>query len=482
MPKQDRQRKRTDRLSRNQKMNDPRAYKKPAAPLASIYRVELGEFLNKRYLNLKELGNGAFSHVYEVKDLQQNRYVAAKILKRGCKRDAVGEIKVMQTITNELLRDTSAVNVVSMLDSFEINGCFPCFTSRREGVNLYDLAEHLMKLKGPQQTRLSLPTTKAVMRQLLEGLDFLHTKCGVIHTDIKPENLVICRHQPANVVSELLKCGLSPKLLGIKDDNNESTHRERPLSLPNGVVRPRLQRSLRYQLQKGTGTGKDRGNSRKESEESTATTATDGRNAEGSQGESLSRKKDDLKIMLIDLGSSQYINEVEVTAACTIQTLEYRCPESILLCEKYFQPVVDIWSAACMAFELATGAYLFEPPHTSNPRKYHSDHENDVDRDIAHLKLIARLVRIPAKMISKSKLKQALVGRRNEFEFTPRTHTFYQLLKEKYNCRNNTNTPEDQEVEKELAGLANFLDYMLQADPEVRPTAAECLQHPWMNS
>lgn len=27
--------------------------------------------------------------------------------------------------------------------------------------------------------------------QVLEGLDYLHTKCKIIHTDIKPENILL---------------------------------------------------------------------------------------------------------------------------------------------------------------------------------------------------------------------------------------------------------------------------------------------------
>ena len=26
---------------------------------------------------------------------------------------------------------------------------------------------------------------------MLEGLDYLHRKCGIIHTDIKPENVLV---------------------------------------------------------------------------------------------------------------------------------------------------------------------------------------------------------------------------------------------------------------------------------------------------
>lgn len=30
-----------------------------------------------------------------------------------------------------------------------------------------------------------------VLFQVLQGLDYLHTKCHIIHTDIKPENILL---------------------------------------------------------------------------------------------------------------------------------------------------------------------------------------------------------------------------------------------------------------------------------------------------
>lgn len=40
-------------------------------------------------------------------------------------------------------------------------------------------------------TGLPLPCVKNIIRQVLEGLDYLHTKCKIIHTDIKPENILL---------------------------------------------------------------------------------------------------------------------------------------------------------------------------------------------------------------------------------------------------------------------------------------------------
>ena len=36
---------------------------------------------------------------------------------------------------------------------------------------------------------MPLQNVKVMMKQVLEGLHYLHTKCQIIHTDIKPENV-----------------------------------------------------------------------------------------------------------------------------------------------------------------------------------------------------------------------------------------------------------------------------------------------------
>ena len=62
-----------------------------------------------------------------------------------------------------------------------------------------------------------------------------------------------------------------------------------------------------------------------------------------------------------------------------IQTRQYRCPE-VILGSKYSTPA-DVWSVACIAFELATGDLLFDP---RSGKEY--------DRDEDHLALMMELV------------------------------------------------------------------------------------------
>ena len=36
------------------------------------------------------------------------------------------------------------------------------------------------------------PLLKRIIKQTLEGLEYLHSECKIIHTDIKPENVLVC--------------------------------------------------------------------------------------------------------------------------------------------------------------------------------------------------------------------------------------------------------------------------------------------------
>ena len=75
--------------------------------------------------------------------------------------------------------------MVGLVERFEVSGphgLHLCLALEVLGPNLLD---------GLTDRGIHMDNVKAVIRQVLEGLDFLHTKPGIIHTDIKPENVLL---------------------------------------------------------------------------------------------------------------------------------------------------------------------------------------------------------------------------------------------------------------------------------------------------
>ena len=78
----------------------------------------------------------------------------------------------------------------------------------------------------------------------------------------------------------------------------------------------------------------------------------------------LSEIDDVIGCKIVDLGNSCFESKKFTN---DIQTRQYRCPETILYTPYSFS--ADIWSAACVIFELLTGDFLFHPKEHSNLSK-----------------------------------------------------------------------------------------------------------------
>lgn len=142
-----------------------------------------------------------------------------------------------------------------------------------------------------------------------------------------------------------------------------------------------------------------------------------------------------------------------------IQTRQYRSLEVII--GAGYDTSADIWSTACMAFELATGDYLFEPHAGEN-----------YDRDDDHLAHIIELLGpIPKEIALGGRLSAVLFSKRGELRNISglKPWALIEVLTEKY------------EWNQEQAGeFSSFLRPMLEYDPSKRATAAECLKHSWL--
>ncbi|XP_070758158.1 SRSF protein kinase 1b [Enoplosus armatus] len=159
------------------------------------HHVKIGDLFNGRYHVIRKLGWGHFSTVWLAWDIQEKRFVAMKVVKSAehYTETALDEIKLLKSVRNTDPSDPNREKVVQLLDDFKIsgmNGTHVCMVFEVLGY-------HLLKwiIKSNYQG-LPLASVKSIIRQVLQGLDYLHTKCKIIHTDIKPENILLTVNEP----------------------------------------------------------------------------------------------------------------------------------------------------------------------------------------------------------------------------------------------------------------------------------------------
>lgn len=150
------------------------------------YTVVLGESIGTienetRWKLLDLLGEGTFSKVVEVWDRRHSKRVAIKITKSNHLNGAKAECSILADITK---KDEN--------DEHHLNRYISWFTS--------SVGEH-MCIVMPKYHRsllqhierhgvLSTNQNLQIIGQIVDGVNYLHTTVGLIHTDLKPENIV----------------------------------------------------------------------------------------------------------------------------------------------------------------------------------------------------------------------------------------------------------------------------------------------------
>ena len=163
-----------------------------------------------------------------------------------------------------------------------------------------------------------------------------------------------------------------------------------------------------------------------------------------------------IEVKICDVGNACWFNHHFSTI---IQTRQYRSPE-VLLGINYSE-TSDIWSLACIIFELATGDFLFEP------RKGDTYSKND-DHLAQFIELLGKMPKNFALSGADSYKyfnKKGKLRRIKNLVYYP----LKSVLVEKYHFK-----------EKEAEALADFMKPMLEYYPQKRASARELLRHPWL--
>ncbi|KAH7460695.1 Serine/threonine-protein kinase DCLK3 [Phytophthora ramorum] len=141
--------------------------------LNSLVEVKTFDAFSAKYLLMKEIGEGSFSIVHRAVNRMTGQLCAVKC----CKMCPALEEE------ERLLRTLSHPNVVSLEGVYERekNLHYVVMDYLKDG----DLCDLLI-----ERQRLPEPEARRIIRQVVEGLAYLHRRC-VLHRDIKPENILI---------------------------------------------------------------------------------------------------------------------------------------------------------------------------------------------------------------------------------------------------------------------------------------------------
>lgn len=188
--------------------------------------VTVGEkFKDGKYTVVRKLGWGHFSTVWLSRDNTTGKHVALKVVRSAAHytETAIDEIKLLNKIVQANPDHPGRKHVVSLLDSFEHkgpNGTHVCMVFEVLGENLLGL------IKKWNHRGIPMPLVKQITKQVLLGLDYLHRECGIIHTDLKPENVLIEIGDVEQIVKRVVKNEPSEK---DKENNRNGRRRRRTL-------------------------------------------------------------------------------------------------------------------------------------------------------------------------------------------------------------------------------------------------------------
>jgi hypothetical protein len=174
------------RGSDDDEQEDPKDYCK-----GGYHPITIGSVFNQRYHVIRKLGWGHFSTVWLCWDRKSARFVAMKVVKsaKHYTETALDEIKLLTHVRESDPADPFRLKCVQLLDDFKVagvNGTHVCMVFEVLGHNLLKL------IIRSNYRGIPIPNVKIITKQVLQGLDYLHRKCQIIHTDIKPENVLMC--------------------------------------------------------------------------------------------------------------------------------------------------------------------------------------------------------------------------------------------------------------------------------------------------
>jgi serine/threonine protein kinase len=396
-------------------------------------------------------------------DLKELKYYAIKIT--NCDEYRIGK---KEEKVYELIKQYKCSRAMTSLRSFEHetdDGTHFCCVMELMANSLYSIFK-----MDEYKNGIDFRTVMQCVKQVLEGLVDLH-KNGIIHGDIKPENILI------EGISEAQK-KLIEKIGIDKIIKNNSNGK---FSLKNKSVLAKIVSDVNKKIisddhasvseseeesdedsdnESVVSTDDDLVSISSDSEDESSDSDDEIKRDKKTQCDSIARQLNDISVKIADMGNCVLRDKRKRK---NIQTCYYRSPE-ILLKNEYDESC-DMWALGCTIYELLTGKILFDADEYEGNTKRH------------HIYLIMeRLGAFPKHMINTSPNKDIFfsvdclrIKGYRKILFSPLTKELEEIAQKNNLGKELTNT------------FIDFMSGLLKYEKSKRLSSKEALSHKIFN-
>lgn len=155
----------------------------------------VGKMLDNRYELLELIGSGGMANVYKTKCHRLNRLVAVKILKSELAQDA--EFRRRFRDESLAVAKLSHANIMSVYDVSSSQGIEYIVMELLDGITLKQYME--------RRSHMNWREALHFITQIMRGLSHAHSR-GIIHRDIKPQNIMVLRDGTVKVADFGIAC------------------------------------------------------------------------------------------------------------------------------------------------------------------------------------------------------------------------------------------------------------------------------------
>jgi len=359
--------------------------------------IKYVDFIGKtieNYLFLTKIGNGVSSNVYIAFNLINNCFFAIKVINPDDIEIGESELEILLKVRK--LHNTNFSNIVSHFQYKYDDDTYLCMVFELMACSLYDIIKQSIYSDDSEYDyKLNFNDVKLIIEQISNAISSLH-KIKIMHTDIKPENILIA--------------GTSEKIEKIKQDFMNKYKKLNKKQKTRGAKQPLSRRSdcndeTKSNLEKVVkllfehhepNDSYSSGEDEQDDELHLWESDTDSDNIKTVINDKLKYKiiiTRPCNVQLTDFGNS--INFKDMTVK-EIQTRYYRAPEVIMKIP--YTEQADLWSVGCLYYEILTGYILFHPSKSKG-----------FNRNRQHIYLIQKLLgRIPNELLVNSKRKHVI--------------------------------------------------------------------------